>query len=681
MSGIFAGLLAGGGASGDASWSYVAMLMSTTATNAQQNNTFLDGSTNNFTITRNGNTTQGSVNPYGPDWSNYFDGSGDYLTAPYSTGLQFPGDFTVECWVFPIARVSTYPCIVNNYSTYTTNGGFSIFAGHNLANTAKYQVAFNGSFPVIQSTDSIVYNSWAHIALVRSGSTITLYVNGVANGTATSSATVTGTANSWWVGTAGDTVSDSEFNGYISNLRAVKGTAVYTGAFTPSTTPLTAISGTGLLTCQSGRFIDNSSNNATITVNGNTSVTPFSPFSPGSPGYTTAANGGSGYFDGSGDYLTAPYSVTNSEWWTQDFTMEMWVYNNTNAVSGTNSLCLQLAHGIPAAADTYWSFGTNASGQVDFYYFNGAGVRLTGTTAAPLSAWNHIAMVYTHSSANISLYLNGSRVATGTKSGTPQNSSGSTINVGVAQNTFYNGYISNLRILDGTAAYSGTTYTVPTSPVTAITNTSLLLNFTNAGIFDSATINNMETVGNAQVSTTQAKFGTTSVAFDGSGDYLVVAANATNRINTTGNFTIEFWAYFNSVASNQRIIAWDNDVNNFVIALYTNSSGNLAYYVSSNGTSWNIAVAQTVGSISTGTWYHVAFVRNGSEFTPYLNGVAGTVTTSSATLYSSTLPFVIGATGAGTSPFNGYIDDLRITNGVARYTTTFTPPTQAFPPY
>jgi hypothetical protein len=270
-----------------------------------QSNRFIDTSTNAFAITVNGSTSISPFDPFAPSntfrtyGSTYFDGTGDYLTVPYTTALQLPGNFTIECWVNITSKVSNFPTIVNNYSTYAANGGVAIFASHNGGTSGKYNIAFNGAFPVINSTTSINYGTWQHIALVRSGSTLTLYIDGVANGTSTQSATVTGTANNWWIGTAGDDFSLGYLNGYVSNFRVVKGTAVYTANFTPPTAPLTAIAGTSLLTLQTNQpisnntFLDNSSLGSFITRNGNATQGSFSPY------------GGdwSNYFDGNGDYF------------------------------------------------------------------------------------------------------------------------------------------------------------------------------------------------------------------------------------------------------------------------------------------------------------------------------------------------------------------------------------------
>ena len=88
----------------DPYWQYTTLMLHGNGTNGAQNNTFLDSSTNNFTITRNGNTTQGTFTPYGPtgNWSNYFPGgTGNIITIPDSTAFTFgTGDLTIECFLF-----------------------------------------------------------------------------------------------------------------------------------------------------------------------------------------------------------------------------------------------------------------------------------------------------------------------------------------------------------------------------------------------------------------------------------------------------------------------------------------------------------------------------------------------------------------------------------------------------
>jgi hypothetical protein len=420
-----------------------------------------------------------------------------------------------------------------------------------------------------------------------------------------------------------------------------------------------------LLTCQSNRFVDNSSNAFAITVNGSPSVQAFSPFNP-TAAWSAATYGGSGYFDGSGDYLDAG-AQTAFAFGTGSWTVEAWVYVTTLQeilLFDTRSSASTAGVGCRIASDGTLSYSGSANNALT-------------TSAITANSWNHVAWVY--DGTTLSGYINGARGGTATPSFNITQNNGVIGRVGFSASGYMIGYVSSLRVVKGSAVYSGASFTLPTAPLTAITNTSLLLNFTNAGIYDATSKNDLETVGNAQISTTQSKFGGSSMYFDGSGDFLRSPFSQINRINTTGNFTIEFWAYFNSVAADQRLIGWDNNTNNFVIAIYTNTNGNLAYYLSSTGTSWNIAQAVTMGSIAINNWYHVALVRNGSTFTPYINGVAGTTTTSSATLTASTLPLTIGAVGSVASFFNGYINDFRITNGIARYTSNFTPPTAAFP--
>jgi len=170
---------------------------------------------------------------------------------------------------------------------------------------------------------------------------------------------------------------------------------------------------------------------------------------------------------------------------------------------------------------------------------------------------------------------------------------------------------------------------------------------------------------------------TYAVSFNGTSQYLSVPYNTVFQF-TTVNFTIEFWVNFTSVASGQNILnAYTTGGTNLNYAIYTNVTGRLDYLISADGSTWNIANA-AIGNISVGQWYHVALVRNGSVFTPYLNGAAGTPATSAAAIFTNTSPVYIGGAvnGSGTLSqiFNGSISNLRIVRGTAVYTAAFAVP-------
>ena len=107
----------------------------------------------------------------------------------------------------------------------------------------------------------------------------------------------------------------------------------------------------------------------------------------------------------------------------------------------------------------------------------------------------------------------------------------------------------------------------------------------------------------------------------------------------------------------------------------------MIFYASSNGSTWNVANGQAFGSLTTNRWYHIALVRDGSEFTGYVDGIGTFLVTSSASLVNNSDSLVVGSDTNNTSGFNGYISNLRITKGVARYTENFDVPTAPFPIY
>jgi hypothetical protein len=204
-------------------------------------------------------------------------------------------------------------------------------------------------------------------------------------------------------------------------------------------------------------------------------------------------------------------------------------------------------------------------------------------------------------------------------------------------------------------------------------------------------MNTVTAVGNAQISTAVADpFGNSTgvIAFDGTGDYLTVPDNAAFEFGS-GAFTIEAWIYFASHSGSKMITGKSNrneagGIGSF--ALIINPDTKLKCLASSTpgiqNAAWQIDLTSTT-TLSTSTWHHVVFERNGNTFALYLNGTQEATTTNSLTLVDNAQVLTIGALGytSGTfvNEFNGYIDDFRITKGVARYTANFTPPTAPFP--
>jgi hypothetical protein len=236
----------------------------------------------------------------------------------------------------------------------------------------------------------------------------------------------------------------------------------------------------------------------------------------------------------------------------------------------------------------------------------------------------------------------------------------------------------------GTIGIANTVFTGSKSNDPNYSSVSLLLNGngTNGSttFTDSSSYNHTVTpAGDAQISTAQSKFGGASIAFDGNGDRVAVANN--NALNFgTGDFTVECWV--------RSVLPLDSYTLEFA---HICGKGNgviagtyaLAFYQSKILFFSNTSLAKIgTSTLTNNTWYHFAASRSGSTLKLFVDGVeeySGTDTTN----YTSSASFNAGDRQASDPhnqyPFHGYIDDLRITKGVARYTSNFTPPTAQLP--
>ena len=328
-----------------------------------------------------------------------FDGTSDYLDIGSSADFAFgTGDFTIEVWVY--LKANSVGVI---YSNEVSNSLFLYLSSGNLV-VRNYGTSdlFNLAGPSL--------NTWTHIALSRSGTDLRLFFNGVQQGGTVTNST-NWTQNGAEIGAYGN--GTQSLNGYMSNLRVVKGTALYTAAFTPPTKPLTDISGTKLLTCQGSTITAAGISTHTITVNGNASA---------KLGFPESAL----VFDGSNDYVNAPVTKTAS------CTFSCWA-KSTNV----NGKMLFNAGG--SGPDLFF-YNSNVSWNT----FDGDDNAFASTPASVTDGNWHYYVVVNDASSNAKLYYDGELLGTATYKDA---SASTTLTIGGYTNTYmWDGSISSFQL-------------------------------------------------------------------------------------------------------------------------------------------------------------------------------------------------------------------------------------------
>ena len=726
-------------------------ISSVKATATGSNQTFDDASPSNHTITVAGNPTASTFSPYRRGgYSLGLDGTNDYITIPQTTDTNLTGDFTVEMWV--------YFNQLKNQGLIGKWSGSGLF-GWNLYNTGTSLVfassSGSGAGTSTNFTQTPAINEWLHIAVSRTSGTISTYINGTR--TTTNAASENCTANTTLtVGSDGSSLSAWSFDGYMRDVRIVNGTGLYTGtSITVPTEPLTAVTNTKFLLGDLPYFKDQSASNHTITVGGDASLKPFSLFDAGV--YSEASHGASAYFDGTGDYLDTGTNIHDGIG-TGDFTWEAWVnlddHSSHRGIVGSGS----------SDINDEFTLLVLSNGKL---YFDWAGVgssdNVESSTTISTNIWNHVSI--TRSGTSLNIWLNGTSV--GSKTGVGADIGGSSsFRVGWGRGYFFKGFISDARLVVGTAVYTSA-FTPPTAPLTtsvaypamaigvsnAFSNAYTLsgavsgsnatvnmaigqtVNFTvnasghpfNIRVSDAGanvstpaatgqgatsgvvswtpntagtyyyqcgihagmigTINvadgvkfllNPETsisdlsqssaikcFGDAATSTSQVKFaGTKSIYGDGTGDYVKMPIEPIG----TDDFTVEAWIYPTSLGSYATAISGATIGGGMGVVMRIDR-----WFIGNNTT--NQGFYSATNKFVVNQWQHIAMTREGTSLRLFYNGTLFDSGTNSYNLNQTDYVLYAAYTDGSYLSFGGYIQDFRITKGLARYTATFTPPT------
>lgn len=419
-------------------------------------------------------------------------------------------------------------------------------------------------------------------------------------------------------------------------------------------------------------FFDSSTNNFLITQTSTARPSLMTPFT---------GVGGSYAFNGTSDGLLSAANSNNLV--TTDFTWECWV----RFTALTGSPCIM-------------AVSTSSNDRTMLQYDSTTGIKFLirrssvdqvsisqgATTGWAVNTWYHVAVVRNGNDYNI--YRDGTSIASGTNSySQSQLTEGISVGYSTASgsNLYLNGFISNARVVNGTAVYTSS-FTPSTVPLTAITNTQLLLTGTNQSMFNNSTF--VDSGPNKSVLTLyttpryayRSPFSTPysgSVFYDTS-SALETAANTAMPVGT-GAYTVEAWIYLTSAANNvSQGICTSYNVGGFYFGVGRSYNGDINGL--QIGRAYQADCENCAFTWSTNTWYHVAVVRSSTTIYFFVDGVQKTtVAGTGANTGSYNFPSTAGARVAGggnastrTALFKGYISNFRVSNS-ALYTANFTP--------
>ena len=413
----------------------------------------INSGTSNKAVTTVGNAAASSVqsNFYGGSFT--FDGTGDALTITNSDMSMGTSDFTCEGWFYYNALPSS--------SAYRLLGNVNVSGNSTewqlIHQTAGTLTLWNGSSYVSTGTAPISTNRWTHLAVVRASNVQTLYVNGIAQST---TVTHTGNLTHNMLDIGGRNDGAESFNGYIQDVRIYKGLAKYTQNFIPASTDPDILPDT-----PSG-----------VAYSSNVALVP-------------STDGGSIALNGTGDYLKTVGASSDFAMGNGNFTIEMFIYPQTIAVSSPGILSWSSTEGTTTDYTNAGFIAYGSNGTIDVLLgTNSSYASISTPTSGPLlkfNSWNHLAIVR-DTGNTFRVFVNGELAVTDTSTLASTNITAQYMNFGAyySSNYMVRGFISNVHVVKGTALYSSN-FTPPVVGIASTTNTKLL--FAKSGISTTAT--------------------------------------------------------------------------------------------------------------------------------------------------------------------------------------------------
>ena len=556
----------------------------------------------------------------------------------YSDSADFHlgnGDFTIECWIRGKQATNTYYTALGQWSSGQF-GWMVRYSSQDVGTGWSFFYSTNGSNYITTMGADISDGNWHHIAITRTYGNLRTFTDGVLNTTRSTSDTFHDSTSVFAIG--GQSTTGNYFNGLISNLRIVKGTALYTANFTPPTGALTNVTNTVFLGCQSSLNLQATVQPSAPVINAKPEAIAVGPF--------TASGAGRG-----GMVMTKTRSAGNN-WGVYSTTSgptKVLSTTGSNAFdtnSATNEMISFDANGFTLGQDQNNAPNTNNQDIVAYTFAKQTGffdiVTWTGDQVAGREIPHNLGSV----PGCIMVKCTSAH--------------------GTAWRIYHRG-TGNTKALEFSSAVASTNTAFwndasPTSTHFTV-GTSLYING-NGNEFIAYVF-----AGGESDEPGSAK----SVEFDGSGDYLSVPTS-TDFDFGNGDFTIECWIKTTQTSDAGIVNISNGSATSNSSWIFYLSNGQIDFYWTT-GTGWSGSI-NGVKTVNNNQWHHVAVTRTGGYFYLYIDGILDVRynigTTSIAT---STRNLEIG-TQDGNFLYNGLISNVRIVKGTAVYTSSFKPSIQ-----